>query len=263
MAVQVIPAWESPSFVTGDTRSVDVVYLVFGSEADPITDIEANGYLLSGSDETYDGLPKTSAKLSERRGDFLYVGTVTYSAPATEDDYEYEFDTTGGTTKITQSIATVNSYAASGTAPNFQGAIGVTKDGVEGCEIVAPAYAWQETYEFDNALLTESYRNGLAALTGTVCSGSFRGYPAGEVRFDGATGRRKNSSKTSVTFKFTQSPNASGLTIGSISSVAKKGWEYLWVLYEESSDENRLVKRPVAVYVEQVYKYVSWSGLTP
>jgi len=41
-----------------------------------------------------------------------------------------------------------------------------------------------------------------------------------------------------------------------IVGIAKGGWQYLWVLYEdeEDADAKRMVKRPAAVYVEQVYR---------
>jgi hypothetical protein len=44
----------------------------------------------------------------------------------------------GGTQHITQSLATIQKYAAAGTAPDFGGAIGVTHDSVEGVDITVP-----------------------------------------------------------------------------------------------------------------------------
>ncbi|MBC7326197.1 MAG: hypothetical protein H5T99_12950, partial [Moorella sp. (in: Bacteria)] len=66
-----------------------------------------------------------------------------------------------------------------------------------------------------------------------------------------------------ITFKFAASPNKTNITIGDITGIAKKGWEYLWVLYEDAEDTNaqRLVKRPVAAFVEQVYPYGDFSQL--
>ena len=58
-------------------------------------------------------------------------------------------------------------------------------------------------------------------------------------------------------------PKASGLTVGSITGISKKGWEYLWVLYEEAEDATAkaLVKVPVAVYIERVYEEGDFAGL--
>ena len=88
-----------------------------------------------------------------------------------------------------------------------------------------------------------------------------RGFAAGEVRFDGVEGSRIDATYSSVDFIFSASPNATSIPVGGITVAAKKGWDYLWVLYEETTSEDRLVKVPVAAYVEQVYRYAAFSGL--
>ncbi|HQL55478.1 MAG TPA: hypothetical protein PLQ87_12285, partial [Phycisphaerae bacterium] len=57
------------------------------------------------------------------------------------------------------------------------------------------------------------------------------------------------------TFRFAASPNVTNLTIGDITGINKKGWEYLWVRYADSEDTvaKALVKKPIAVYIERVY----------
>ena len=66
-----------------------------------------------------------------------------------------------------------------------------------------------------------------------------------------------------ISYKFAVSPNQSGLTIGANTGIAKKGWEYLWVQYGDDVDATAqvLIKKPVAVYVEQVYPFASFGGL--
>ena len=66
-----------------------------------------------------------------------------------------------------------------------------------------------------------------------------------------------------ITFKFAGSPNRTGITVGPITGIAKKGWEYLWVRYADAEDpaSNTLVKQPVAAYVEKVYEDGSFSSL--
>lgn len=44
-------------------------------------------------------------------------------------------------------------------------------------------------------------------------------------------------------------------------TVTKEGWEYLWVRFEDDIHNHRLVKIPVAYYVERVYPYGNLSGL--
>ena len=66
-----------------------------------------------------------------------------------------------------------------------------------------------------------------------------------------------------ITYRFAASPNVSGLVVGSITGINKKGWEYLWVRYAEVEDEDAqvLVNRPVAAYVERVYDTGNFAAL--
>ena len=43
----------------------------------------------------------------------------------------------------------------------------------------------------------------------------------------------------------------------------KKGWQYLWVRHEDTEDAaaKRIVKRPVAAYVEKLYEDGDFAGL--
>ncbi|MBC7077795.1 MAG: hypothetical protein H5T92_05745 [Synergistales bacterium] len=81
--------------------------------------------------------------------------------------------------------------------------------------------------------------------------------------FLGASGSKRGEEDWEITFRFAASPNATGLTVGEITGIAKKGWEYLWVRYADDVDDDAkvLVKRPIAVYVEQVYQYGDFSQL--
>jgi len=49
-----------------------------------------------------------------------------------------------------------------------------------------------------------------------------------------------------IAFKFAASPNATDLTVGDITGIEKKGWEYLWVRYADAEDEETLIQQPVA-----------------
>ena len=48
-----------------------------------------------------------------------------------------------------------------------------------------------------------------------------------------------------------------------MTGIDKKGWEYLWVRYEDAEDAaaNALVKKPTAAYVEKVYEEGDFAGL--
>ncbi|MCK4625174.1 MAG: hypothetical protein KAV00_07685, partial [Phycisphaerae bacterium] len=54
-----------------------------------------------------------------------------------------------------------------------------------------------------------------------------------------------------------------GLTVGDIVNINKKGWEYMWVRYADAEDAaaKAIVKKPVAVYIEKVYEDGDFSTL--
>ena len=88
-------------------------------------------------------------------------------------------------------------------------------------------------------------------------------FAAGEVLFMGASGSKRGSDDWEITFRFAASPNKTGLTVGDIVGIDKKGWEYMWVRYADAEDAaaKAIVKKPVAVYVEKVYEEGDFSTL--
>ena len=81
--------------------------------------------------------------------------------------------------------------------------------------------------------------------------------------FEGARGSRRGAGDWEISFNFAASPNVTGLTIGNITGINKKGWEYLWCRYADFEDAaaQMLVKRPVAVIVNRVYPSGNFSLL--
>jgi hypothetical protein len=196
----------------------------------------------------------------------IWEVTVQYGEkdePESGDPSTFSFDTGGGTQHITQSLSTIGKYAASGTAPDFKGAIGVTHDNVEGVDITVPVYNFSETHYLADATVTPSYRGTLFNLTGKVNNGSFKGLAAGECLFLGASGSKRGEDDWEITYRFAASPNRTGISVGPITVASKKGWEYLWVRYadEEDAGSNTLVKKPIAAYVERVYEEGNFAAL--
>jgi len=220
---------------------------------------------MAASPVLYGGLIRQGTHI-ERIAEDAWEGSVRYGKldPPDTGDSSFSFDTGGGTEHVTQALATVGTYAALGqSAPDFKGAIGVTPDSVAGVDITVPVYNFSETHYLDTATVTAAYKATLFALTGTVNNASFKGFAAGEVLFQGASGSLRSQDDWEISFKFAASPNVAGLVVGGITGINKKGWEYLWVRYRDEVDAvaQALVKRPVAVYVEQVYPSGDFSGL--
>lgn len=249
---------------TENPRSATLTYILAG----PTDRTTARVYGLGATPTIVDGLWRQDVRVSQQSYNIWHL-EVSYGPlqPREGGSYTWEFDTTGGTALIKQAKAHIQSYNASGTTTDdHDGAIGVNESGdVEGCEIITPAFRWSETWNIPVELIPWSYSQTLKAITGRVNSASFRGFAAGEVRFDGGKGRRstKDPAFVEIVYSFTQSDNATGLSIGGISGIAKEGWQYLWVEYErqEAPSGERAVTIPIAVHVERVYDAADFYAL--
>lgn len=267
MPVTAEEKFESRLVTTGNNPSAELRYVIRGTN----DDVQVRAALAATAPGTFDlngnglfFLPRDSLSI-EPVGDQLWEGVARYSnsAPQT-DESVFAFDTGGGTQHITQSLQTVGAYGSPGqSAPNFKGAIGVTADSVEGVDITVPVYQFSETHYLDDALVTPAYKGTLFALTGKVNGGPFKGFAQGECLFLGASGQKRGSGDWEISYRFAASPNVAGLAVGDIVGISKRGWEYLWVRYadEEDTAAKALVKRPIAVYVEQVYPYGDLNAL--
>ena len=259
MAVTCQERNNSRDVTIGENDAATLRYVIRGAG----DDLAAYNALLANSPATHQNMPRLNLSVEPQGGgNDIWYGTVRYGWPSVKDvgENRFTFDTGGGTQHITQSLATT-SY---GTAPpDFNGAIGVTKDSVNGVDIIVPQYNFSETYYFAETYVTDSYKSTIADLTGKINDATFRTFAAGEVLFRGASGSQRGNGDWEITFKFSQSPNVTAMTIGSIAGIAKDGWQYLWVRYQDVEDTaaKAVVKRPLAVYVEDVYESGDFAGL--
>ncbi len=175
--------------------------------------------------------------------------------------WSYSFSTSGGTQHITQSKGTLAFAPAGQTAPDYESAINVGKDDVQGVDITVPIFKWTETHTLPIAAVTPQYKLILFDLTGKVNQAAFRGFGIYEVLFEGVEGSIKSGEDWELTFHFTASPTVENQTIGDITVTGKHGWDYLWVRYQDAISENTKVRQPAAVYVETVYESGDFSKL--
>lgn len=189
--------------------------------------------------------------------------------PQRPDDNEplppdFGFDTSGKTVRITQSLATVWSDVPNRDPdediPNYNRAIGVSKDKIEGVEIYAPNQEWTESKRF--AFVTRKYYEDLVRMTGTTNDAPFWGFKIGEVLFLGATGRGNSENGWECTFKFAVSLREDGIELcDGLTVPSKSGWDYLWVAYAPDDSAGRMVEKPIFASVERVYKSSNFSKL--
>ncbi len=176
----------------------------------------------------------------------------------------YAFDITGGTERITQSIQNVGNYAPPGKiAPNHKGAINANKDRIEGAEVFARSYNFNETHILPNVLITNEYKGILFHLKASMNDKFFKGFDRGECAFIGATGARRGQGDWEINFKFSASPNRNNFTIGEILITEKLGWDFLWVKYSSKVDSgsNTLVQIPASAHVERVLDFGNFDNL--
>lgn len=280
MSIEVIELWDSGDAQLGESSTRDRTFLCGGTE----DEFAAGEAIFAFAGPVYGGLVFDQGRVS-RAGVALWRGSITYVTPARKPPKErenpeakeeygnggsslYSFEITGGTQHITQSLETVGSYHRDDVSegyftPTFGGAIGVNGDSIDGTDIVIPQFSFSEEHNFVLSLITKEYKKNLARLVGKVNNATWRGFEAGEVLFMGASGSLRSQEAFSISFKFMASENATELTVGEITGIAKKGWEYLWVRYEERKDEaaHTLVKSPANVFIEKVYRDGDFSQL--
>lgn len=258
MPTTIYEKFDSRVVTMGQDPSAELRYSVRGTD----DDYSARVAVQAGSPIAFDVYNDGSLVLwresisVEPVGGEVWEGMVRYGTVPPTDESTFSFDTGGGSQHVTQSIQNVNRYAPPGkTAPDCKGAIGVTPDSVEGVDVTVPTYQFSETHYLPDSFVTPAYKATLFSLTGKVNDSSFKGFAAGECLFLGASGSKRGGGDWEINYRFAASPNVTGLAVGDIVNIAKKGWEYLWVRYEDAEDTaaKALVKRPVAAYVERVY----------
>lgn len=265
--------------VSIDNPSVDLVYKVLRTEDDAAVRVVV--------EQTIPFLYNLTSSLGvqqlvfqsyeiDHRGNGIWNAVAKYGKkePQKTGDPEngkhessFSFDTTGGTRHVKHSIRTVQRYGTSGkTPPDFKGLIGVNDDKVEGCDVVAPAFAFSESHRVPSSFVTGAYKNKIYLLTGKVNAAQFtradgQTFAPGECQFLGASGSKRGTEGWEITYKFTASVNASGLVIGDITGIAKEGFHYLWVRWQEVENAKTLVKQPESIHVEQVVEYGHFGDL--
>lgn len=250
----VLQTWDGAKIVAAESPSIVSEYHIF----DEPDEFLAEAALNATTPNILGLWVKKSVSIDGRVGWQTWKGTVEWGAFEQNEigDSSFSFDTSGGTAHIQTSLATLSSTAAAGmpAAPNFQGAIGVTDDGVEGVDITAPAYTFEETHFFDVAAIGAAYKLTLFSLTGAWNNAPYKGFATGECMFLGASGSLKDHTKWEINYRFSAQPNISPFQFGPIVVPLKRGWDYVWGRYREVEDAaaGHLARRPIAAYVEQV-----------
>jgi hypothetical protein len=211
--------------------------------------------------DTGDPALVVSAVRSKTMQPNCYELTFVYKSLAVDDEqnltWTFSGQTEGGTTTLTQGYA----YQSYGTGPNYAGAINVSKDGVEGVEVGLPGLEFTITKSLQRGQLSLEYVATLVRMTYSTNNAAFGPFAQGELLFKGAEFSQRSGGETSVSFKFSASPNRVDLVFGSVTGVAKKGHEYLWVDYAASESGGFIIRTPRTVHVHRVYPESDFGAL--
>lgn len=171
------------------------------------------------------------------------------------------WDTTGGTEHRTQALG--ERILGDDAGADFGGAINVTGTSVQGIDVVVPSMRYSETWIMPLRIgLSYEYVASVFKLTGTVNKDRFRAFAAGEALFLGARAQWSGDQPyVPVTFEWNCRPNDEKYYLKGLTETLKKGWEYVWVIYETDNVGSSRVQRPRSYVFDTIYKEGDFSLL--
>ena len=296
MALQLVEIWKSGNIEGGRSPRRKRTYLTISPTpaADNADDPDTTYNFVAANAPATWGF--SSAPGSTQQLQLVQVGQGERIAPGVfQYDCEYvsegefrssyqhalSFNTIGGSQHITCSLAHIQTYNASGglvTTPQ-DGLLNCAPDGnVSGIDIDVAAYNFQIVMYVPPTVVEAGYIDLLNQLTDTVNANTFTitidgvilNFAPGSARFLGAQGSIRAYGDWEITGNFSVLLNADGdqlpkITVGGISGITKRGWDYLSIQYAAAADgtNNFLANTPAFAFVDQVYRYQNWSGLIP
>lgn len=219
----------------------------------------------SACDIKHDGYELWSCKAHYRRPDPAKYPELTPEDAVDSEITIIEFDTGGATQHVTQCISQVSFGPVA--YPDIQAsrAIGVSQDDVAGVDIVVPSMSFTvkkkwNYQEFGGAQATIIHQKTGKVNSDFVAIGDITFQP-GELLFTGGRGGLVED-HWEIEYSYTAIPNRQNFAVSAnINVPAKKGHEYLWVLYRRDEKDNRFVQTPEAAFVSKVYEEEPLNGV--
>lgn len=262
----------------------DQFHVKIGSAQVHITQSRQNLYRFGASDTDISGVNLTAGGLgldlapAAPDATVPVVGHVGQSVVITGGDGweigSYEILSIGaGPTWLVGSVPAVagtvgGQWHLSGSGPNCQGAIGVTLDTVQGCDIRVPLV--EMSFAKRELLIDDAWVRKYRSFVGKVNRYAWKGYPAGTQLYLGCEPTSPVGSLADVAslfhwnfaHSFLYEPDVTNVAIGSITLPRKGGHEYLWARYVPVPIDGRaLVMQPDTVYVERVCESCDFGEL--
>lgn len=232
-------------------------------------------------------IPLDSIRITTTDSNYFYEGEATFAYPpdvdASDEDIndpgyaqpdvdelDYSYNTTGGTSHLSYSLATLGRAGAN--LRDFGGGIGWNGEGFDGVDVVTPRVEFSISVNWPSSFFTQAYRLTLANATGSINSALWHGFAAGCVLFKGVQANPRSFKRTlsdgstvndyywRAVYQFEAAPATSVVFNGT--TLVKRGFDYLWKLSEKIEGANgNLETQVVQVNVEQVYPEFDFSNL--
>ena len=240
----------------------------------------------SGGIASYD-MPLDTIRVNTTDSNYFYEGEVSFAYPPPDEDQDddindvgytqpnideldYSYNTTGGVSHLSYSLATLGRAGAS--LRDFGGGIGWNGNGFDGVDVITPHTEFSISVNWPAAFFTQAYRLALANATGCVNSATWHGFDAGCVLFKGVQASPKSFQVTLAdgsTVKsyywravYTFEANPATTVVFNGTTLVKRGFDYLWKLSEKTESANGdLQSQVVQVNVEQVYPEFDFANL--
>jgi hypothetical protein len=274
LVITVNEDYESRPLADGDAPASQRTYVIVGtaSESDALT------ALLNAAPATVADLVRKTWKVDplavtdDDADHSMWRGQVSYgrtsNKPPKTGDSRYNFDiTSGGAVHLTavEAVDHICDHALPGkTIVSHAGLIGWNGEDLEGVDVDDPIFKWSETHYIAKSLVTTPYKGKLYAVRcAPVNKYAFRGFLAGEVKFEGVSGSERGGEDCELTFSFTARPNRKNFTIGEIDVPSKDGWDYLWLEYRPKphGTAKMLVPQAILLHIERVFKRSDFTEL--
>jgi hypothetical protein len=235
-------------------QKLDVPFVVTGA----FSEATCYAVALAASSAFRQGLWRQNIT-ANHQGNGCWHGTINYGPYQTAvGTYRLNYDTTGGTLRVTHSKAMRAKYGDN--APDTR-AIGAHDGQIDGADIVIPALKLTWTFRHPLGAMPISRIKQLAQYTGYTNSDAWMTFEAGELLYLGSTGSQGSDTEADVAYNFAASQNAVGLTIGDIAGIAKKGHDYLDVIWMDEVVGGADTKKAKYVYTHRVYDETSFQTL--
>lgn len=188
--------------------------------------------------------------------------------PPEPGTWQFSFDTTGGrATKTHAPLISRHWKSGAGDAPDLKGAINFHGERPEGVEVVIPNLRFTITAWYEARDITTNFMKELARKTGSVNNDTWLGFAAGEILYHGGQGQGdvptvagQRVRPIALNHQYEASENQASVSVTGIdagspgATIAKKGWEYMWIRTIKKIVNNVIGCENKHVYVNDPYE---------